>query len=74
MQNYKNLGGDSNVAAYEIGATFIRVKFHNGPIYLYTHNSAGVLNIEQMKKCALYGQGLNSYINKYVRKGYASKM
>ena len=35
MEAYKNLNGDSGIAAYEISADFIRVLFQNGSQYLY---------------------------------------
>ena len=70
METYRNLGGDSGVVAYETGSDFIRVQFHDGSIYLYTYRSAGVYNIERMKGLAEYGEGLNTFINKYVRKRY----
>ena len=73
METYKNLGGDSGVSSFEIGSDYIEVEFHDGAIYLYTYESAGEYNIEEMKKIANSGEGLNSFINKYVRKKYASK-
>ncbi len=73
MEQYKNLGGDSHVAAYEIGPDFIRVQFLDGSIYLYTNASAGSDNIQQMKQLAQEGQGLNSFINRTVRKDYERK-
>lgn len=73
MQHYKNLGGDSNVAAYEYGSDFIRVQFKDGSIYLYTSSSAGAKNIERMKQLADSGRGLNSFINTTVRKLYKTK-
>lgn len=73
MTPYKNLGGDSGVAAYEIGNDSIEVQFKDGMIYLYTVSSAGSANIEQMKNLAIVGEGLNGFINSYVKKGYASK-
>ncbi len=74
MEIYKNLGGDSGVTAYEIGIEFIKVQFHDGSIYLYTYLSTGREDIEQMKKLAIAGEGLNSYIGKVVKKRYASKL
>ncbi len=74
MPIYMNLGGDSNVASYEEGADFIRVTFKAGGTYEYTNASAGAANIAQMKILARAGQGLSSYISRYVRKAYASKM
>ena len=73
MERYANLGGDSNVVGYEIGDDFIRVRFSDSSIYLYTYLSAGSNNIEQMKRLARNGQGLNAFINRNVRKAYARK-
>lgn len=73
MERYANLGGDSGVVGYEIGNDFIRVQFSDGSIYLYTYASADANNIEQMKRLARNGQGLNAFINRHVRKAYARK-
>lgn len=73
MQVYRDIDGDSGVAAYEIGPDFIRVVFTTGAIYLYTYASAGRQNIESMKQLAASGDGLNAYINRWVRKAYARR-
>lgn len=73
MVPYANRGGDSNVAAYEAAADFIRVEFKDGSVYLYTYASAGEANIERMKELARAGEGLNSFINKNVKYSYESK-
>jgi len=73
MQTYANLGGDSSIVGYEIGAGSITVHFRDGSSYLYTDASAGPNNIAEMHALAKAGQGLNSYIIRYVRKGYDSK-
>jgi hypothetical protein len=73
VENYKNLGGDSNVVAYEIGSDSIKVQFGDGSLYTYTYQSAGQSTIEQMKALAIAGQGLNSFISRVVKKNYASK-
>lgn len=44
------------------------------PFNLYTYTSAGSHNIEEMKELATRGEGLNSFINRHVRKKYASKI
>ena len=41
MERYRNLGRDSNVAAFEIGNGSITVEFNDGSQYLYTNESAG---------------------------------
>ncbi len=73
MTRYLNLSGESNVWGYEIGTAYIRVRFNDGSIYLYTYESAGKFHIENMKQLAVAGQGLNSYINRHVKYSYASK-
>lgn len=70
MEKYKNLGGNSNVAAYEIGADYIDVQFGGGKVYRYSYKSAGKEKVEQMKLYAQKGSGLNSYINLYARMNY----
>jgi hypothetical protein len=74
MQRYGNLGGDSGVRAFEISSDSITVEFSDGAVYLYNYSSAGTANIEQMKQLALSGSGLNSYINRNVRKAYAARL
>ncbi|BAW02936.1 uncharacterized protein TTMY_2576 (plasmid) [Thermus thermophilus] len=73
MKPYANLSGKSGVVAYEEGPDWICVKFSDGSSYLYTYRSAGSHHVEEMKRLARQGQGLNAYINRFVRKLYASK-
>lgn len=74
MQHYKDLGGDSGISAYETGPDSITVQFKDGSTYLYNYASAGSSAIETMKQLAASGDGLNAYINRSVKKGYASKL
>jgi len=74
MEPYKNRGGDSNVVAYEVATDSIKVQFRDGSVYLYTYQSTGQDAIERMKALATDGHGLNSYITRFVRKRYASKL
>ena len=68
MERYKNIDGDSGVSYYEIGDNYINVKFH-GTIktYTYSYRKAGRNHVEQMKILARRGEGLNSYINRFVK-------
>ena len=68
MQRYLDINDDSGVAAYEIGAAFIRVRFKDGSVYLYTNDATGVDNIQHMKQLAEAGDGLNSFISKRIGK------
>ncbi|MEQ8908157.1 MAG: hypothetical protein RIC95_03115 [Vicingaceae bacterium] len=74
MVRYRNLGGNSGVSAYEIGSDFIKVRFNDGGLYLYTNARTGVHNVERMKRLAQRGQGLNSLISRSIRKRYAAKL
>ena len=73
MQRYKNLGGDSGVTAYELGAGNIVVQFKDGWKYEYTDQSAGSGAIATMHHLAAVGQGLNSFISTTVRMAYSQK-
>lgn len=74
MPLYKDINGDSGVQSYEIGDGSITVHFERGGSYLYTNASAGADHIVEMQRLAQIGDGLNAYINKYVRKNYAQKL
>lgn len=68
MEQYLDLDGDSGVYAYEIGDTYIRVKFDKiFKIYQYSYYKAGQLHVEKMKILAKSGNGLNSYIMRNVK-------
>lgn len=75
--NYKRINkGRTSVSYCWIYPTGILISFYpegeNKPqkirkiiYYYYTYNSAGKNKIEDMKKLALSGSGLNTYINKH---------
>lgn len=65
---YANHSGQSNILSYRTGSDYIDVQFKSGhkTIYRYSYSSAGKDKIEEMKRLAKSGQGLNSYINKNV--------
>lgn len=74
MKPYRDIDGDSGVEAYEYGADFIIIRFSKGRYteYTYTYSSAGVNNIEKMKRLADAGDGLNEFISE-CKPDYASK-
>lgn len=68
MERYRNSGGDSGVSAYEIGSDYIIVKFSGtARTYRYSYRKAGQNNVENLKRLAQNGSGLNSYINNHVK-------
>ena len=70
MEFYKNMGGKSNIRAFSIGRDYIDVQFNGGSTYRYSYRSAGKEKVEQMKRLAIQGCGLNSYIMRNARKDY----
>lgn len=73
MEKYKNLAGHSGVASFVTGSNSITVTFTDEIVYTYTDRSAGPANVTAMKQLAKNGAGLNTFINKNVRKKYESK-
>ena len=74
MEKYKNKKGDSGVQSYEIGSDFIIVQFINDGSYLYNYKIPGSSHVERMKKLAVKGQGLSTYISTNIKKNYAQKI
>jgi hypothetical protein len=74
MQWYKNLSGDSGVEGFETRKDSIKIRFRGGAVYLYTYKSAGKNKIEKMKRLALAGKGLSTYISTHVKNDYATKL
>lgn len=71
MEYYKDVDGDSNIEMYEIGPDFIIIKFYRTErLYTYTYESAGRIHVENMKKLAKHGNGLNSYVIRNCKSGY----
>jgi len=74
MESYKNLSGNSGVVAFEIGGDFIAVQFrNNAKIYIYSYQKIDSNKIEEMKRLAVAGQGLSTFINRNpdVKNGYS---
>jgi len=74
MDKYKSTGRDTGVVAFEIGDDYIKVKFKDGSIYLYTTKSTGAAAIYNMKVLAKKGAGLTTYINQNVRERFQAKL
>lgn len=71
MERYRNSSGGSGVSAYEIGVDHILVKFSGtARVYRYSYRRAGQHHVENMKRLAKSGSGLNSYINTNVKNLY----
>ena len=67
MTTYGNGNGNSGITGYTIGAGYIDVEFANGGIYRYEEAVIGTLHFLNMKAAAIMGNGLNGFINRFVR-------
>ncbi len=75
MKAYRDIDGDSGIAAYDYGDDWIKVKFNGGLTYEYKTSKIGQVHITAMKTLADASEGLNSYImrNPTVKNGWSSK-
>lgn len=73
MEKYKNRGGRSGVVGYLSQPDSLTVKFRDGVSYRYTTIKPGPAKLAELKRLALRGEGLNSYINKSIGKNYDKK-
>lgn len=62
MIPYKNVHRLSSILAYEISDESIRIEFVSGAVRDYTFQNVGREHVEAMKKCAVRGKGLGSYV------------
>lgn len=71
---YKNLGGKSTIAKFELEKDAINIKFTDSSAYRYTNQSAGPENIAKMKSLALAGKGLGTFIDANVKDRFLRKI
>jgi hypothetical protein len=62
MVPYRNLHRISSILAYELGEESIKVEFISGAVREYTYENVGRSHVESMKRCAVKGKGLGSYV------------
>lgn len=71
---YKNLGGASKVARYEIRKDMVTIRFTDNSVYNYSNQSAGTANIEKMKALATAGKGLGTFIDANLKDRFLRKI
>jgi hypothetical protein len=76
MKPYGDKSGNSGVLAYQIKGDQMYIIFKTEPdiIYAYNFDKPGRRHVEEMKKLAVEGKGLSTYISIYVRKNFACKL
>jgi len=74
MTCYRAVSGDSGVTSYAVTPDSIIVEFKDARVYVYNYHIPGVKEVETMRRLAGKGRGLATFINKFVRKRYATKL
>ena len=74
MTRYLNLSGKSGVRAYEIRDQSIVIEFRYKGKYIYNYERPGREHVEEMKRLAVAGKGLSTYISRDVKKRFAKKV
>lgn len=74
MQPYVDRSGRSGIVAYELGDSWIKIRFRDGDTYLYDANQPGAAHVRAMARLARAGAGLNTYISRHVRDRFAGKL
>ena len=68
MKAYRNESGKSGITAYDYTDTHIDIQFRGGKVYRYKRQTLGELKFWNMVAAAVMGNGLNSFINRSVRR------
>ncbi len=74
MQRYRSFKRDTGVRAFAIHNTSIDIEFRDGRRYRYDYTRPGAEKVEMMKRLALAGDGLTTFINQHVREAYACRL
>ncbi len=73
-EKYQNLSGKSDVVSYKILKDSVTIRFADHSVYIYSNQSAGRLNVNQMKALAITGKGLGTFIDANLKEGYERKI
>jgi hypothetical protein len=72
VQPYQNLSGNSGIVEFKNQPDFIIVRFDGGDLYVYMSEKVSRRHVEEMKRLAVAGKGLSTYITQHrdVFNGY----
>lgn len=73
MKSYEG-SEKGGVDGYEFNDEGIILRFKDGRTYSYSNRRPGKVHVDNMKKLAVNGKGLTTYVNKYVRDDYEDKL
>ena len=73
--HYKSRNADAGVRSFEILPDAILLEFADRKWrYLYNAEKPGRTHVDNMKRLALTGKGLTTYVNQHVRENYAARL
>ena len=70
MKLYPKSGNSSAITGYDEYSDRIYVRYRGGKVYGYSYESAGVNQVEEMKRLAEMGEGLARYITNNVKNDF----
>lgn len=73
MLKYKNITGSSSIVGYSSGMSYIEIYYDNGYVFKYTEESIGKTHLEELKRLAELGFGLNDYIKTHCYNKHVSR-
>jgi hypothetical protein len=74
VQRYRSRKLSVGVRTFDLHDTSIDVEFRDGRRYRYDYNRPGEEKVEIMKRLALGGNGLTTFINQHVREAYVYRL
>lgn len=74
MQAYGNRRGNSGVRAFALSEGVIDIEFVDGKVYRYSRVRPGLAHVRQMQLLAQQGEGLATYINRFVREDFETQL
>ena len=73
--DYQSVNPEAGVRNFEILPDAIILEFEDLKFrYLYNAQRPGLVHVNEMKRLALAGDGLTTYVNKYVGSDFAAKL
>jgi hypothetical protein len=71
MRTYGARGGSSGVSHYEIGPSYIHLRFRHDPrVFVYTDKRPGLAKVLVMQHLAIEGEGLTEFVHEQVPGDY----
>ena len=67
MPTYRGAQGDTGVRAYHLLDDAIEIEFKDGGVYRYSAKRPGPELVAEMRRLAMLGKGLSTFINQHVR-------